>query len=1221
MQRRTRVIRGALSASVALAVLVLGQPALPGLVRSAGAATLTQGGTFICQYQATVSGHLQTVTDYQQAMAAGTTGSIVANPTTPNNVTASTAPPKLSESSTCTLTGVIPQGWSVSVAWFPLTLAAHSGNTGTLVVTNPPNTSANPTNVTGSTFENQGTFAIQSTKVGETTPALSANVDVAAFVNLAGGTVSVQSGDHWDFDYDNATAAGTFDNEGAIDDPSGAKLQVSNANCKTGIDFTSAAGSTVDAAGTFSVPCGGIDIQGGTVTGGAIETGGNTLALTFGTAVAAGSTGTIDLSGGGMTLSGVIASGWTVETDAGFDAKSGSGNAGKLEVNGVSGAMTVSGTFTNSGTFTLDKVGLSIDAPDFVNTGTMSVVGTTSASSDVTFDYDNATTAGVFTNQGTLDVVSTHGSVIVGGEACTTGVNLVTSPTSVIDNQGTVDERCGELDLDGGTVTSAGPLTVEPIGHATVDFGPDLVAGTGDGADTVQTQGSGITLEGAIPSGWTIDELGNTLTVATGTSNAGTIDIHGSGLTGTGTFANSGTVDSISGGDIDFPQLTNTGTLESAATSGRSVLDFNYDNATTPGTIDNYGIISTAANQGITVGPQECKTGEDLVEEAGSTIDVNKTGSGTITMSCGELTVDGGSISASGPLTVEPIGHVTVDFASHLPAGGGGSADTIQTQGSGITLEGAIPAGWTLDELGSTLSVATGTSNAGTIDIHGSGLTGTGTFANSGTVDSISGGDIDFPQLTNTGTLESAATSGRSVLDFNYDNATTPGTIDNYGIISTAANQGITVGPQECKTGEDLVEEAGSTIDVNKTGSGTITMSCGELTVDGGSISASGPLTVEPIGHVTVDFASHLPAGGGGSADTIQTQGSGITLEGAIPSGWTIDEVGNTLTVATGTTSAGTIDINGSGLTGTGTFANSGTVDSISGGEIDFPQLANTGTIESGATSGRSVLDFNYDNATTPGTIDNYGTISNAANQGITIGPESCKTGEDLVEEAGSTIDVDTTGDGTITMSCGELTIDGGTIAASGPLIVDPVGHVDITFAADLPVGTSTDILSVYGSDVSLVDSIPAGWTIRDHYGSVMNVPSGGSNDGTLDFVTGGDITNTGTFTNAGTINVTGSTGSSVIRKFINTGTINVSGTATFALVDASFANSGTINLTHGWIATAAFTQNADGTLAETVHDGQNGFLRVDEATTTLSGTLALTTTGKFRRWAPTSQS
>src|SRR5581483_4453677 len=161
------------------------------------------------------------------------------------------------------------------------------------------------------------------------------------------------------------------------------------------------------------------------------------------------------------------------------------------------------------------------------------------------------------------------------------------------------------------------------------------------------------------------------------------------------------------------------------------------------------------------------------------------------------------------------------------------------------TVEGAIPVGWTVNDRAS-MALAPGTTNAGTLNLPGfSTVSDTGKFTNSGTIDDqagFQGAALSVADLVNTGVIEVTGTgagNSTSSLNFNYDNPTTAGIIDNSGTISLAAGQPMTVGPQNCKTGEDLIEEAGSTIQA----AGTFTMQCGNVDIKGGTVTADGPIT------------------------------------------------------------------------------------------------------------------------------------------------------------------------------------------------------------------------------------------------------------------------------------------------------------------------------------------------------------------------------------------
>ena len=132
----------------------------------------------------------------------------------------------------------------------------------------------------------------------------------------------------------------------------------------------------------------------------------------------------------------------------------------------------------------------------------------------------------------------------------------------------------------------------------------------------------------------------------------------------------------------------------------------------------------------MTIGSQSCKSGEDFELAHGSTVSNH----GTFVLQCGELTVSGGTVGATGPVTVRPLSNVTVNFSGGAISGASGGADTISVLAAGATLQGAIPAGWTF-ETNRVVTVAPGSSNAGTITLASGGrLTGSETFTNTGTL-------------------------------------------------------------------------------------------------------------------------------------------------------------------------------------------------------------------------------------------------------------------------------------------------------------------------------------------------------------------------------------------------------------------------------------------------------------------------------------------------------
>ena len=338
-------------------------------------------------------------------------------------------------------------------------------------------------------------------------------------------------------------------------------------------------------------------------------------------------------------------------------------------------------------------------------------------------------------------------------------------------------------------------------------------------------------------------------------------------------------------------------------------------------------------------------------------------------------------------------------------------------------------------------------------------------------------------------------------------------------------------------------------------------------------------------------------------------------MEGTIPKGWTIDGTGP-LTLLTGTTNAGTIDSSASSITDTGSFTNSGTLDLTGGTHVDVAHLTNasTGLIESGATSGRSVPVFAGGAGTTAATFDNYGTLKVLANQGLTVGPASCKAtaGEDLVTEPGSVITVSTktAPNTTFTMVCGGFTVDGGTIAAAPVLLRGQRPrerhlHTQPSAGGRRVAGRAR----LQGSGTSFTDSIPKGWTLYVDYGGHLSMPNGDGNNGTLIF-TGGEIVDPGTFVNNGVIHAIGGQASHTIPAFVNNGTLTVPSGQVFTLHEATFANDGTVELDHGFLDVDGFTQSAGGTLALTVVNGNVGDVGSFGQHTTVGGTLALSTSG-----------
>jgi hypothetical protein len=785
--RSKGIIRVGATLLAAVSAVMLGRPAVDAGASAVGGAhpssagaqarlhksaraQLAQGGTFICSYP---SGNTSIV-ETSILMNAGTSGAISADP---NGITGDNNGPPAATTS-CTIGGVIPSGWSVSEAVFPISLSG--GNAGTLTVSNSyfSNSLQNyftsgPSNISGDTFQNEGTFTVAA---GGTY-----SVNFGIFTNLPGGIVNA-GGYPADslaggalFGYDSGTTPGTFTNEGTVN-ASSQGLAVGPVGCSSGVDFVLDAGSTVNVSSgaSFSINCGALAIDGGNVIGGPISAKGPATPLSFGSAVPTGSTGTINLIGN-TALSGTIAPGWTVSAPYGLHADSPAGNAGTLQfISGSTFGIVDTEGFTNSGSITVQSASININTPDFVNTATGSI-SISNSSSKITFRYDNPVAPGTATNDGTINI-GAGTSLQVGNGGCAKGVTFSTGSGSTLDSQGNLDEVCGTLDLNGGTFTGNQPLQIGGGASSAVNFDAGLTAGTGTAAETVDLTNPNDVVEGTIPQGWEVSQQ-STTTIEPGTTNDGMWDLLGGTVSDSGRFTNAGTFTTAGsgGGVLDIADVVNTGTFDSDG-SNTATLDFGYGAGSSAGVIDNFGTMTVAAGNNIQIGGSGCQAGEDLTLETGSTI----AATGTFLMACGNLDVKGGTVTAAGPVFLRAGGPLdSVTFAPGLPAGTGGAGDTLLVQSSGPSFTNYLPAGWTLDETNSAYpSAPDGFTNDGTIVATGGGLVNDpGSFVNNGTIEVTSGsvGNTELPTFLNTGTVTIAANQTLGVL---VANTTNDGAID-----------------------------------------------------------------------------------------------------------------------------------------------------------------------------------------------------------------------------------------------------------------------------------------------------------------------------------------------------------------------------------------------------------------------------------------------------------
>ena len=311
---------------------------------------------------------------------------------------------------------------------------------------------------------------------------------------------------------------------------------------------------TSTSPGTVQVDYGAtLNFEGSIISGGALNvsgvfdsTGISSSSITN-AAVTITSTGTLELTGGTLTIDpSTINNAGTLKADG-----------AELDLNGIT-------TFTNTGLLLATDAGLLVLNGDTVN----NVGGTIEVDSGSTIELINGTTitGGTITDSGLIDVIGS--SAIDGSSGPAVDATL---------NGGAVTVESGQtLTLDNVTVngtsfTDTGTIKVD-AGHKLTLKGTDSISG------------------GAITNLGTVDVAAGTTTIATDTFTntgalltiEGTLALNGTTITG-GIITDSGLIDSTGISSITNAAITitSTGTLES--TGGTLTID--------PSSINNAGLL------------------------------------------------------------------------------------------------------------------------------------------------------------------------------------------------------------------------------------------------------------------------------------------------------------------------------------------------------------------------------------------------------------------------------------------------------------------------------------------------------------------------------------------------------------------------------------------------------------------------------------------------------
>jgi hypothetical protein len=420
---------------------------------------------------------------------------------------------------------------------------------------------------------------------------------------------------------------------------------------------------------------------------------------------------------GNCTLNGTIPAGWKVAEASwvALTATNGSGNAGTFTLGTGDTTFVDVGTFTNSGTFEDDSSGLTqmIEVGDFVNTGRLVSAGGAFGTAGPT--NNPPCPKCTFVDIGTVQVNPK--------QTFSSGSIFVLAPGGTIDAQGSFGiANESTFDVEGGSVIAGEATSTQFLGlsEPTIKFAADLPS-TSKGTIDITSSAD---LQGIIPRHWALDVSGGSVT-ASNSGNEGTFlwdHDDNSTFSDATTFVNSGTFTDTTTGwsqQIEVSRFVNTGTVTSNA----------------PG----FGMSAAAGmagpvfvNDGIfIIEPKASFSAAGTFDLAGGAI-VNHGGFG---IGKTVLEVNGGSLRGSPASDVYSLGAgpATVTFEPSVSASSVGHL----VFGTGLTINGIIPKGWVLDNIGGPGDAmsANHSGNKGTLIWNANAaLTATGPFVNSGTL-------------------------------------------------------------------------------------------------------------------------------------------------------------------------------------------------------------------------------------------------------------------------------------------------------------------------------------------------------------------------------------------------------------------------------------------------------------------------------------------------------
>ena len=743
-------------------------------------------------------------------------------------------------------------------------------------------------------------------------------------------------------------------------------------------------GGTTLAGGTLAV---GADANLGATAGGLTFTGGTleaTTGFTSARAVTLDTGGTVQVDGGTLTLSGVVAN---------------VGGAGSLTKTGA-GTLTLTGAETYTG-------GTTITAGTLALSGAGSIASSSGVTDNGIFDISAANSPGA-----SIKTLAGTGTVALGGDILTVTAGSTTFSGSI---GGT-----GGFTLAGGTQTLAGANTYS--GATTVNAGTLNL--TGSLAGTATNVASGATLAGTGTSAGSVT-IANGGTLAPGmpgAGNVGTLTVAGLTLNAGATLAlDLGTSNAVGGANNDRVQdngqltLGGTAAINAGPTFGSGA----YRLIDYTGSLTNNGFAVTGLPGGDTAQVQTAIAGQiNLVVVGPGGLAQYWDGAGPA--NDGKIQGGNGTWSATNGNWTSPDGTFNTQWGSSIGifAGAAGTVtladneafQTLQFSSNGYLVTPAAGAVLTPTgaatlraDAGVTATIAAPMTGSGSITASGSGtivLTGANTYTG-GTA--ITAGTL---QIGNGGTAGSIVGNVIDNATLAFDRA------DAVAFSGTIAGTGTLA-----QIGSGTLALSGA-----NTFTGGTTLSAGTITIGANSALGTGALAM--AAGTTLGFAP----------GTNYTIASAITVSGdpffMTPAGQ-IDTIGGAISNGT---MPGIVEKTGAGtlvLTGANTYSGGTTIQA---GTLQIGNGGTTGSIVGNVTN-NGTLAFDRSDATTfGGVISGMGAVSQIGTGSTTLTAINTYTGATNV--AAGTLLVD----GSIASSSGVTVAPGATLGGSGTLPALSVG-------------------------------------------------------------------------------------------------------------------------------------------------------------------------------------